>query len=317
MHKSRTARFILALVALVVIFCRPVAVAADAERPATSIKLRVSRIDAGTAVPMIDTGAMKQSGSRSVPPELFRAWLEKSHPRFALGASRLGRDEIIVVKGMWDHSAKTLQKLGINHRRIGEGELDDFDLRDTRLVIVDCAGEIDRRACQKLRDFVARGGYLLSTDWALDNFLSTTFNEYVVWNKAVNSRAVYDATVTDADPVLMSYAVSHAPWKLDRESHLIRVVNRDAVRVLVRSFDLAAEDPDRLGALAVTFPFGRGHVLHMLGHFDNNSGIPFGNKLPDPAPVISISLRQALAANFVVAALNGIKIPDRIRNKNW
>lgn len=311
MQNSRTARFISALVGLLVIFCLPVAVDADAERPVTSIKLRVSRLDAGTAVPMIDTGAMKQSGSQSVPPEMFRAWLEKSHPQFALQAGRLGRDEIVVVKGMWDNSAKTLQKLGITHRRIGEGDLADFDLRNTRLVIVDCAGEIDRRACQKLRDFVARGGYLLSTDWALDNFLSTTFNEYVAWNKAVNSRAVYDATVSDADPVLMSYAVSHAPWKLDRESHLIRVVNCDAVRVLVRSFDLAAEDPDRLGALAVTFPFGRGYVLHMLGHFDNNSGIPFGNKLPDPAPVINISLRQALAANFVVAALNGTRIRTR------
>jgi len=67
---------------------------------------------------------------------------------------------------------------------------------------------------------------------------------------------------------------------------------------------LSRDDPDRRGILAVTFTFGRGHVLHLVGHFDNNATLAFGNMLPDPAPEIGISLRQALAANFLVAGLS-------------
>ncbi len=82
------------------------------------------------------------------------------------------------------------------------------------------------------------------------------------------------------------------------------------LRVLVRSRGLSREDG--LGIMAVTFPFGRGQVLHMVGHFDNAPDkFRFGDTLPDPAPVIGISLRQALAANFVVAGLEGTRVPSR------
>ena len=308
-------------------------VAAEHQRPVTSVTVNdtsapplagsISRLDAdmqhrlsgsaerGFVDTMTRTESAPRTGSRSVPPEMFRAWLLDAHKGFALQASRIVDNQIIVIKGQWDNSAKTLKKFEIPHTRISSGDLNNRDLSGTRVVIVDCAGELDQRGRQKLRDFVARGGYLLSTDWALDNFVSITFNEYVAWNKATNSKAVYDALVVDADPVLLNHTVTSAPWKLDRESHLIRVVNRDAVRVLILSKQLSVEDPGRLGALAVLFPFGNGYVLHMLGHFDNNSAIPFGHRLPDPAPVINISLRQALAINFVVAGLSGSRISTR------
>ncbi|HMO19720.1 MAG TPA: hypothetical protein PKC98_01990, partial [Candidatus Melainabacteria bacterium] len=84
--------------------------------------------------------------------------------------------------------------------------------------------------------------------------------------------------------------------------------DRSRVRVLIESRRLKEEDPDRAGVLAAVFGFGRGYVLHMAGHFDNNSGVPVRHRLPDPAPIIEIGLRQALAANFVVAGLTGERI---------
>ncbi len=83
----------------------------------------------------------------------------------------------------------------------------------------------------------------------------------------------------------------------------MRVLKPDVVKVLAVSRDLVSLDPDKQGILAVAFSFGKGKVLHMVGHFDNNSLPIFPNRLPDPAPVIGIGLRQALAANFVVAGL--------------
>ncbi len=300
------------------------------ERSSTSVSLQggVTRLDAGAAQsgnssrpPLqgkvgnaIETPlAADKPRSAQVTPQMFQAWLQDTHKDFVARVSDYAPESVVVVKGQWDDSAKTLTKFGIPHERISGGQLKNYPLDRTRVLIVDCAGDLSRQACQRVRDFVSRGGYLLSTDWALDNFLSNTFRnnfgEYVIWNHGQNRDSIYDATVSDADPVLFNRVVTNAHWKLDQESHLIRVVNRDAVRVLVTSRQLQADDPDRQGILAVEFPFGRGYVLHMAGHFDNNSKMPIGNFLPDPAPVIGISMRQALAANFVVAGLQQTRIP--------
>lgn len=258
---------------------------------------------------MTRTPAVTGSVSAAVvKPDIYKAWLSKTHPQFALKAARNSPDSVIVVKGQWDNSKKTLEKLGMPHREVSSGEFASMPLDGTRVVIVDCEGNLDQKARQKLRQFVIRGGYLLSTDWDLDGFLDSTFMQYLSWNKAVNRNLIYDATVVDADPILFRNTVTDAPWKLDLESHLIRVNDRSRVRVLIESRRLKEEDPDRAGVLAAVFAFGRGYVLHMAGHFDNNSGVPVRHRLPDPAPVIEIGLRQALAANFVVAGLTGARI---------
>jgi hypothetical protein len=264
---------------------------------------------------LIDTILLPEKPrSETVPPQTFRFWLENSHPQFALSASSNPEASVVVIKGQWDNSAKTLDKFQIPHVKIGGGKIATFPLDQTRVVIVDCAGDLPRSAHQPLRDFVMRGGYLLSTDWALNNFTAPIFTdrsgrEFIQWNKAVNKRDMVDATAFDTDPVLFSHAVTNAYWKLDVDSHLIRVLNRDAVRVLATSAQLRADDPDHAGILAVMFPYGRGYVMHMIGHFDNNAKIAIGNFLPDPAPGIKISLRQALATNFIVAGLTQTRIP--------
>lgn len=256
--------------------------------------------------------------SEQIAPLMFKAWLDAAHPQFSLSASQNPDNSIVVLKGQWDDSSKTLKKFEIPHVRISGGKLASFPLNETKVVIVDCAGDLPSAARQKLRDFVMRGGYLLSTDWALNNFTGPTFinqsgREYIEWNKGVNRRDIVDATACDTDPVLFAHAVTNAHWKLDQDSHLIRILNRDAVRVLATSSQLVQDDPDRAGVLAVVFPYGRGYVMHMTGHFDNNAKIAIGNFLPDPAPIIKIGLRQALAANFVVAGLTQTRIATNHR----
>ncbi len=252
--------------------------------------------------------------SESIPPQTFRAWLESAHPQFSLNASQNAPETVICIKGRWDDSSKTLDKFQIPHSKIGSGKLASTNLANTRVIIVDCAGDINNAGKQKLRDFVLRGGYLLSTDWALDGFLTATWPNSIKWNKGTNRRDIVDATAFDTDPVLFNHVVSNAYWKLDQDSHLIHIEQPGAnVRILAKSRQLVQDDPDRAGILAVVFPFGRGFVMHMTGHFDNNSKLAIGNFLPDPAPRIGISFRQALAANFVVAGLEGVKIPTRLR----
>jgi hypothetical protein len=190
------------------------------------------------------------------------------------------------------------------------GQLKDYPLEHVKVLIIDCSGDVPRESYQRIRDFVSNGGYLLSTDWCLDHMLQKTFPGFVEWNGKQNRRDMYDAEVTNPDPVLFKNTVSNANWRLDNQCHLLAVVKPDTVRVLVRSRALAREDGQ--GILAVAWRFGRGEVLHLVGHFDNNpTAFRFGDNLPDPAPGIGISLRQAIAANFVVAGLTATHLPDR------
>src|SRR5207253_6958835 len=120
------------------------------------------------------------------------------------------------------------------------------------------------------------------------------FPTYLEWNGDKTDDTVVDAHIEDADPVLCKNIVSQAYWRVDDGSHLVRILNPNACHIIARSTGLIADDRDRQGIVAVEFSIGRGHVLHLVGHFDNNSGLAFANTLPDPAPVIGISLRQAI-----------------------
>ncbi len=240
--------------------------------------------------------------ARAVAPSVFRNWLEKTHPQFALTTSTMDPMHVLEIKGQWDNADHTLHSFGVRHTTVKSGKLSDVPLDDVRVLVVNCAGKIPNDSYQKVRDFVARGGFLISTDWTVSNLVERCFPGYIAWNGGKTANKVVDATVTDPDPILFAGAVRSSGWKLDDGSQMVKVLN-PSVRILARSRTLASEDPDRAGILAVVFAFGRGQVLHLVGHFDNNAVLAFGNMLPDPAPSIGISLRQALAANFLVEGL--------------
>ena len=265
--------------------------------------------DAFAAAGIARTDAMeKKPKPARVDQDVYRAWLSKTHPQFSLKAQTVDPIEVLELKGQWDKADRTLKNLGIPHTTIGAGQLDRTGLSRTKVLVVNCAGTLDRESLQAIRDFVMRGGYLLTTDWALDNMLRQTFPGYVEWNKGKSKGNVVDAQVVLPDRELFQGTVSNASWKLDEESQTIRVLKPDAVRVLAVSRGLAPLDPDRLGILAVSFAFGKGKVLHLVGHFDNNSLPLLPRHLPDPAPIIGIGLRQALAANFVVSGLEHVRM---------
>jgi hypothetical protein len=283
---------------------------------ATPLQANVSKFDANSmagqstfGTPRTLSGYMTvtepgPSGSRNVPGEAFRQWLQTTHPQFALQASKLSSTDIVDVTGHWDDAAKTLAKLGIPCTKIGMNEFRDYHMDRAKVLIINCAGFMNRDCQQRVRDFVTRGGYLLTTDWALDNVLQGAFPGYLAYNRKRNRDLAYVAEVRDPDPILFRNTVSSANWKCEMSCHLVTVQKPQAVRVLVRSRKLAGEDGE--GVLAATFQFGRGYVLHLVGHFDNNQGMfRGGDALPDPAPVINIALRQAIATNFVVAGVEG------------
>lgn len=238
-----------------------------------------------------------------VEAKTFKAWLEKNHPQLQ-GGLKAQREQIIEVKGKWDDSGHILRTFGLGCTKVAPDYLSKYDLSKSRILIVDCAGNVPADGLAAIRKFVHEGGYLLTTDWALEGCLQKAIPGYIEWNGDNTSETrVVDARMISDDPQLTLGTVPNAHWKLDRKSQLMRIIKTDKVHILAQSVQLRTDDSSGRGDLAATFQYGKGRVLHMVGHFDYNSGRAFANLLPDPAPTIGISLRQAIATNFIAEAL--------------
>jgi hypothetical protein len=256
----------------------------------------------------VETPRMALPGRASMaPPKTYRGWLEQTHPGFSLQTSTMDSERLVVISDKYDQAERTLESLGLPYKIMNKKAFDSYDLSNAQVVIIDCGpNNLSWNGGIKIRDFVINGGYLLTTDWMLDRLNQHVFPGFIAWSGATNKQKMYEASIVGKHPALFRHAVTNGAWKMDIHCHLIRIFNKEKVRVLAVSDALAQEDPDGLGALAVVFPFGRGYVMHMMAHFDR--GQIKGYELPDASPAIGISLRQALAINYVVAALSGAKL---------
>jgi hypothetical protein len=259
-----------------------------------------------------------QADARNVGAAVFRNWLEKNYGKVGV----IPKGSIIDVKGQWDDSSHILHSLGLGCDKIAPNQLTKTNLDKTAVIVVDCAGALNPDAIEIVRNFVLNGGYLVTTDWALDGTLArlTSVDEtgFISWNSGYSYPETVDAIVVDPIEVLIKGCVPYARWRLDDKCQTVHV--RDAslhkdkytgriddtrtVHVLVRSNQLAKSDPDNKGILAATFQMGKGRILHIVGHFDNNTGLAFNTTLPDAEPTMGISLRQGITTNFI---MNGLK----------
>ncbi|MBU6455646.1 MAG: hypothetical protein KGS72_27995 [Cyanobacteria bacterium REEB67] len=235
----------------------------------------------------------------AIQPSSFKAFLDQNHSAEVAG---LAKTTIVEIKGQWDDCGHTLRNYGLPFTKISPNAIARADLSRSKILVVNCGANFDADSLERIRDFVAHGGFLMTTDWALDSCLQKAFPGYVEWNGAYTDNSVVDAVVVDRDPDLIKGVPRVGFWKLEDKSQTVQVIRKLEVQVLVRSRQLMGREPSELGILALTFPYGDGQILHLVGHFDNNADRAFNNALPDPAPSITIALRQAIAANFIMAA---------------
>jgi len=238
----------------------------------------------------------------SISTKTLRGWLATANPSLKERLNTLNKDSIIELKGTWDDSGHILRGLGIPYTRINSNTLAKQSLASTKIIIVNCGCELPLAARRVINKFVSEGGYLLTTDWALDSCLTGCFPGYASWNGGFTEAGVVDAVVMHPQNKFLHNTISPAYWKLEKKSQLVKILSPE-VTVLVQSHKLIRCDPIQMGILALTFNYGQGKVLHLVGHFDNNSDRAFNNALADPSPKITISLRQAIATNFVADAL--------------
>ena len=119
-----------------------------------------------------------------------------------------------------------------------------------------------------MKSFVNEGGFLFTTDWALTNVLEKAFPGYVEQGGRNTADEVVRVEILDnEDPYLNSLIGpdDDPQWWLEGSSYPIRVIDRDAVKVLITSKEIErryGESP-----VLITFKYGKGTIYHMISHF--------------------------------------------------
>lgn len=189
-------------------------------------------------------------------------------PLDAAALEAIEATDIVVVAGCYDHVEQVLGALEVPYQTVSPAHLDTLALRPDQLLVVNCPGEVSSAAIVRIRDFVANGGTLFTTDWALRHVVEPAFPGHVAYNGRSTGDEVVRIEVVEADsPYLTGVldAENDPQWWLEGSSYPITVVDPERVRVLIRSKELGQRHGEE--AVAVVFNYGLGEVFHMISHY--------------------------------------------------
>ncbi|MGI8775370.1 MAG: hypothetical protein ACR2KQ_10275 [Actinomycetota bacterium] len=194
--------------------------------------------------------------------------IRREAPEDAAALDQVAASDIVVVRGCYDHVEQVLGALEMPHTVISDHQLAGVALRPEQLLVVNCPGNVGRGAVGQIRDFVAAGGSLFTTDWALKHVVEPAFPGLVSYNEHPTRDDVVRIEITDHDNPFLKGVIDGADdpqWWLEGSSYPIRVDDPERVKVLIKSRDLGqryGEEP-----VAILFEHGAGEVFHMISHY--------------------------------------------------
>lgn len=211
--------------------------------------------------------------------------------------------KILSIKGQYDQPDKVMNhayaavKDTIRPDQFNKVTLDTYDL-----VVIGCPGnEIPAQYHVRFREYVERGGWILSTDWVLRTIVEPIFPGFISWNGEKTADAVVACEIVDPNHPFMhgvidslkSYKGSDSDnlgpksakaaipglqptfkWWLEDKSFPITVLRKGDVKVLIKSYEIGKKwgaDP-----VFVYFPFGKGLVAHFISHTHLQKGASKG-----------------------------------------
>jgi hypothetical protein len=175
--------------------------------------------------------------------------------------------EILVTLGQFDKVQQVLDHLQLPYQTLPCQIVEGLPLRADQVLIVNCPGQFTAAGLEALRRFVARGGTLITTDWALDTTVQRAFPGTIQYTGKPTADDVVPVSWVHPDSVFtrgVEVPDQTISWWLEGSSYPIRILDR-RVTVLVRSAEMGrryGEDP-----LVVTFDYGEGTVVHLTSHY--------------------------------------------------
>ena len=213
-------------------------------------------------------GGERQRRAYAAASRLARDRMAIEEPLAAEALAAIEGSDIVVVPGTYDHVEQVLDALDLPYVVVHPGQLGAAGLHPGQLLVVNCPGQLPRADLSHVGEFVAAGGTLFSTDWALRHVIEPVFPGVLAYNQRPTADAVVRVEVLDADSPYLAGVMDDnddPQWWLEASSYPITVLDPKRVRVLLRSRELA----ERWGeeAVAVTFDHGQGEVFHMISHY--------------------------------------------------
>lgn len=230
--------------------------------------------------------------------------LETSGDGTNLRAARSGSSKarVWVLRGDYDQAEKVLDELAIDHALLGKDDLETREIgAEVRVLFYNCTGRaLSPETQHRIAAWVQGGGWLVSTDWGVERLLEKglpgTLAPYRVGDRPVLTKDETIGVRPTTDQGLGAGTGGTdvpARWWLEDSSVPFTITHGIGAEVLVRSEDLERRNGADASAVAVTFAYGQGRVLHMLGHVFQQEGNLRG------AVIV-----QRLVVNYVAAALS-------------
>ena len=210
----------------------------------------------------------KMNTAYELAATLLRDRLAKESKENIQLLDQLGKTDVVVIDGSFDHIHLVLDSLKIPYLRLTQELFHEVVLRPEQTVFVNCSSSFPENGARKLAGFVASGGQMVTTDWALRTVLEVGFNGYVRYNqKPTADEVVAIELASTDDPTVKGFIgeQDQPVWWLEGSSYPIQILKPNEVDVLIKSKELK----DKYGeeAVIVRFKYGEGIVYHMISHF--------------------------------------------------
>ena len=214
-------------------------------------------------------GSKKMASANRAASRILKEKMRNERPADAKLLDDVKSAEIIVVQGTYDRVEDVLGAVDIKHTLITLAQLESVELSAGQLLIINCATQgPSKETIAKIRRFVKAGGFLYTTDWALKYVVQRAFPTYVKWNGKSTKNDVVGIKIVKKDNMFLqnvNLSKGDPQWWLESSSYPIKVLDKKRVQVLIRSKEMKKKYGSE--AIAVSFKFGEGQVLHIASHF--------------------------------------------------
>jgi hypothetical protein len=201
--------------------------------------------------------------------KILKKRMEKERPMDLEILEKVKESSIIIVAGSYDRVETVLDLINIPYVLIQPEEVPRIELNPDQILIVNCPGDIYDEGLVKIKEFVKRGGFLFTTDWALLNILEKIFPKYVKYNQRPTGDDCVAVKVVDKNNKFLEglFKADEEPiWWLESSSYPIVILHKSKVKVLVTSKEMEQKYGE--APIVITFEYGDGGtVLHMTSHY--------------------------------------------------
>ncbi len=199
--------------------------------------------------------------------QLLRLKIEKDAPDDLKVLNSVTKDDVVIVTGNYDRVEVVLDLAKIPYTLISPMKVNRFELNPKQILMINCPGKLMPDTFAKIEKFVADGGHLFTTDWALINTLEQAIPGFLKSSliRTGNSVISIQREDTGESELLKNvFLPGGTPswWVFSSHPYEIR---SDKVKLLVKSAQLKKQF--NLESVASEFNYKKGKVIHTATHF--------------------------------------------------